>query len=352
MRILVYRLGSMGDTVLALPCFHLIRDKFPDAHITVLTNSPVSGKAAALESILGPTNLINNVIPYPVGLRAPRELAALHHRLRKEKFDLLICLTAARGWLTSVRDLLFFRSCGIPRIVGIPFRHDDLVCVREAPGALFELEAKRLLRRIESIGSVDLAKPQRRNLCLTVQEQTEGESILQSGMNVAFIAASLGTKSPLNDWGFARWAELLARISAKHPSLGLILFGSGDEFARSEEIQAGWRGSVLNLCGRTSPRVSAAVLSKARLFLGHDSGPMHLAAAAGTCCVAIFSARCPPGQWFPLGVGHRPLYPLGYFDPKKSTDLDYQQAALASIRVDDVLTAMESVGNFAEFQTK
>jgi len=47
-RVLIYRLGSLGDTVAALPCFHLIERAFPDAERLVLTNVPVSTKAAPL----------------------------------------------------------------------------------------------------------------------------------------------------------------------------------------------------------------------------------------------------------------------------------------------------------------
>ena len=49
-------------------------------------------------------------------------------------------------------------------------------------------------------------------------------------------------------------------------------------------------------------------MAKAELFLGHDSGPMHLAANVGTPCVAVFSARCHPGVWFPRGTGHQVIY--------------------------------------------
>ena len=75
MRILIYRLGSLGDTVIALPCFRLIRSRHPTAEITVLTNLPVSGKAAAIEAVLENTGLVDRFIPYPVGLRDPKKLA-------------------------------------------------------------------------------------------------------------------------------------------------------------------------------------------------------------------------------------------------------------------------------------
>ena len=64
----------------------------------------------------------------------------------------------------------------------------------------------------------------------------------------------------------------------------------------------------MNLCGLLNPRESAAALKMAKIFVGHDSGPMHLAASVGIPCVAIFSARNKPGVWFPYGNQHKVVY--------------------------------------------
>jgi ADP-heptose:LPS heptosyltransferase len=340
MRILVYRLGSLGDTVLALPCFRLIREKFPEATITVLTNAPVSGKAAPLASVLESTGLVDAVIPYPLGLRDPRRLAGLIQELRAQKFDLAISLAAARGLPASLRDYFFFRACGIPRVIGVPFRHGDLVCLRRPDGLLFESEALRLLRRVRSLGEADLHDPKWSDLALTESEKAEAGSLInECALSGPFLAASLGTKTALNDWGTPNWTRLLDELGRDHPGLGLLLLGSADEAGRSEKLLEAWPGPRASLCGKTSPRLSAALLARAALHLGHDSGPMHLAAAAGTRCVTIYSARCPPGQWFPVGDGHANLYPFDFYDPRRVTDLAHQQQALASIRVGDVRAA-------------
>ena len=344
MRILIYRLGSLGDTVLALPCFHLIRQSYPEAEITVLTNAPVSDKAAPLESIVGSTGLVDHVMHYPLGLRDPVELWGLIARLRARKFDLLISLTAARGWWASVRDLLFFKACGIPRTMGIPFRHVDLACAMRPEEPLFESEAERLLRRVRPLGRVDLRERRWLDLRLTPEEKAQAERLLADySVPGKFMAASLGTKWPLNDWGDVNWERLLATLSGAHPTLGLVLLGSDDEFDQSEKMLTYWAGPRANLCGKTSPRLSAAVLAKAAAFIGHDSGPLHLAAAAGTRCIAIFSARCPPGQWFPLGEGHEVFYPLAFFNPLWTEDAVHQRKALDSIRVETVAAAAEAL---------
>jgi ADP-heptose:LPS heptosyltransferase len=339
-RILIYRLGSLGDTVIALPCFRLIRSRHPEAEITVLTNLPVSGKAAAIEAVLENTGLVDRFIPYPVGLRDPKKLGDLRRQIAAEKFDLAISLTAARGLVASIRDYLFFRACGIPRIVGIPWRPRDLA---PAPvgGGLYENEASRLLRRV---GWKHAAEPvDGRNLALTVDEHAQAGRLLEErGIRTPFIAASIGTKSPLNDWGPANWRELLARLGKECPDHGLVLLGSPDESARSADLAKAWLGPSANLCGVPSPRVSAALFAQARLFLGHDSGPMHLAAAAGAPVVGIFSARCRPGQWFPGGPHTIVLYPHAFFDLNRVEDADHQRAAIGSITVDAVLEAAKS----------
>lgn len=341
MRILVYRLGSLGDTVVALPCFRLIRHLHPHARITVLTNTPVSGKAAPLESVLQNTGLIDDVVHYPPGLRHPGKLLLLWSTLRAQRFDLLISLTASRGLLSSIRDYFFFKTCDISKIIGIPFARYDLIRQPLADGTGFEPEAERLLRRIGTLGSADLGDKQSYDLGLTAEENAEAKRLLaEKAISGKFIAASLGTKSPLKDWGTENWSTLLEKLSRAWPGYALVLLGSADELARSESLLASWEGSRANLCGQTSPRVSAALLREARLFVGHDSGPMHLAAAVGTRCVTIYSAQSPPGQWFPFGKGHINLYPFAFFDPQRTTDPGHQRQAISSIRVDDVLAAV------------
>jgi ADP-heptose:LPS heptosyltransferase len=339
-RILIYRLGSLGDTVVALPCFRLIRSHYPEAEITVLTNIPVSGKAAPLEAILENTGLVDRFIPYPVGLRDPKKLAELRRRIAGTKFDLVISLTAARGLVASIRDYLFFRACGIPKIIGIPFRHRDLHCV--ARDGVYENEATRLLRRI---GWETAAEPEDgRDLTLTTPERAEAGRLLEkAGIRAPFIVASVGTKSPLKDWGVENWRRLLAELGRDFSDHGLVLLGSPDESERSDELAQAWLGPRANLCGATSPRVSAAILAEARLFVGHDSGPMHLAAAVGAPVVAIFSAQSRPGQWFPGGSARMAiLYPTGFFDPNRMQDADHQRAAINSITVESVAAAAKS----------
>jgi heptosyltransferase III len=307
-RILVYRLGSLGDIVITLPCLRFIRETYPAAHITLLTNEPVSGKAAPAVSILEGSGLCDEYMAYPVGMRNVRRILSLATQIHREGFDLVINLAAARGLLASVRDDCFFRLCGIRRVIGTPFSRDNLSLVMST-SKLFLSEAQRLLNRISVLGEFDMSLLRNWDLNYTPKEKEEGDEILRkAGISGEFITASCGTKQPMKEWGEANW-EKLFQLLGEHPSgVPLVLFGVASEASVSDRVSRFWPHKVVNLCGVTSPRVTGVIMSKSRLFIGHDSGPMHLAAASGTGVVAIFAGNNPPGQWYPGHIGWQNMH--------------------------------------------
>jgi len=156
----------------------------------------------------------------------------------------------------------------------------------------------------------------------------------------------LGTKVSAKDWEEANWCRLIRQLGQQYAGMALVLIGTADERERSQRCGEHWSSNVLNLCGECTPRQSAAVLARAKIFIGHDSGPMHLAAAVGTRCVAIFAARNPPGQWFPLGVGHRVIY---HQTDCHGCGLDicteHGKKCILSITVDEVISAVKEIFN-------
>jgi ADP-heptose:LPS heptosyltransferase len=116
----------------------------------------------------------------------------------------------------------------------------------------------------------------------------------------------------------------------------------------SDFAAGGWTGQssnpVVNLCGKLSPRETAAVFQYASVFLGPDSGPMHLAACAGVPCVIAFSARGLPGVWYPAGKQHRVLYhKVNCFGCNLETCVEEERKCLTSISVEEMVAAIESV---------
>jgi ADP-heptose:LPS heptosyltransferase len=176
-------------------------------------------------------------------------------------------------------------------------------------GNCYEHEAARLLRCISSLGDGRLNDPQSWDLHLTTQERERAKQTLQSlEPDFRFIACSIGTKVDVKNWGSQNWRKFISQLYSNRKGYGLVLIGSKEEFEYSERVSRSWLGPKLNLCGMLTPRESAVVLKMAILFVGHDSGPMHLAASVGTPCAAIFSARNKPGVWFPYGKSHNVIY--------------------------------------------
>ena len=308
-RILIYRLGSLGDTIIALPAFHAIKKAFPTSHITLLTNSPVTSKAAPVEAILGLDYFFQDVLYYPVGTRRPSILLKLLFAIYQKNIDYIINLNAFRSDFATLRDQAFFRIIGIKSFYGFQLSTKDKYPQPDPASGEVEWEASRIARRVASFSQVDLEDDKFWNLRLTTVEQGEAELHLAKVSNQdRLIAFSIGTKVSAKDWGISNWRELSHRLAGRLRGWSAVFLGSAEEGEQSKTCSSLWGQRGLNLCGKTSPRVSAAILSKCKLFIGHDSGPMHLAACVGTPCVAIFSARNLPCQWFPRGNKNVILY--------------------------------------------
>jgi ADP-heptose:LPS heptosyltransferase len=304
--IVIYRLGSLGDTVVALPCFNRIADSFPDSRRIVLTNVPVAAVAAPLESILG-DGLIQGVVRYPVEARALGTLLQLRRNLQGIGAETLIYLSATRGRTRLLRDLAWFRLCGFRHIVGAPWGR-DLQYPRLSADGTEEPEAERLARCLAELGPIDTHDPGSWSLRLTADELHTGLHAVSPLRGKPFIAVNTGGKAVEKDWGANNWLALLERLGRAH--LGLVLLGAPEDSSRAQRLAGAWIGPSLDLCGRLSPRESAAALGEAALFIGHDSGPLHLAAAMNVPCIGIFGGSNRPRRWHPYGIGHRVIHEM------------------------------------------
>lgn len=309
--ILIYRLGSLGDTVIALPIFHKITENYPDIEkITLLTNKPVASKAAPLEAILSNGLFFNDVLSYPVGTRNPLVVAGLISAIRKRKIDTVINITALRSPEADTRDKLFFKAAGVKNLIGFDHAPEDYKVQMDPETGFFEWETKRLARKIRDLGEFNYNLDKYWDLKLTDAETSKAEELLKPiPAEVPFIAMNVGTKMEIKDWGIANWVKLVESLTSQLSNYTLVLIGVDEESPLAEACLAVWKGKGLNLCGKSSPRVSAAILKRADLFIGHDSGPMHLAACVGTPCVAVFSCINQPCQWYPRGNENKLIFP-------------------------------------------
>lgn len=364
-RVLVYRLGSLGDMLVAVPALRLVRNAFPCAELRLLTNVPVNAKAPAAAAVLDGSGLVDGYMRYEAGTRRLSDLLGLWWSVVRWRPEVVIYLAAARGIQAAKRDARFFKLCHVRRCVGVPL-HEGMQANHygDRPEAersldrirqgLLEPEAARLARNLGELGDARLAFAESWSLNLSAAEHAAAEQAMSEELaGWPVIAVSVGTKVQAKDWGRENWRALLAEMAREFPGFALLLVGAAEEAEASEFAAAGWRavgnrvmegpGPVVNLCGRLSPRQSAAALARARLFLGHDSGPMHLAASVGTPCVAIFAARNVPRQWFPFGTEHRVLYHrVECMGCGLETCVEQRRKCLLSISVGEVLAEVRA----------
>jgi ADP-heptose:LPS heptosyltransferase len=347
-RVLIYRLGSLGDTLVALPALHLIARAFPQAERRMLTNFPVNVKAPPAAAILENTGLVHGFLRYTVSVRGPRELLSLWWQVFRWRPEVLVYLGSSRGVASAQRDAAFFRACGIRRLIGVPVVEDMQQSRWEAADGALEPEGARLVRNIAELGDARIDEPESWDLHLTDSEKARANEVLRWIEARPLIAVSVGTKVQSKDWGRENWRALLGRVAGAYPGYALALCGAPEESEASEFAAEGWRqaggGPVVNLCGQLTPRQSAAAFARARVFIGHDSGPMHLAAAVQTPCVAIFAARNKPRVWFPYGRQHRVIYhQTECWGCGLETCVVERKRCLTSITVEEVLGEVRAV---------
>lgn len=308
-RIAIFRIGHIGDTIIALPALWTVRRRFPGAHITYLTQERDAGNLAQGTEVLRPGTVYDEQMVYTLGaggsVPLPERVKMLL-RLRKKRIDLLVYLPLHRTPRQLARDEWFFRLAGVKRIAGMQGYRETVYFPPGKPLPIVRHETDSLLNHLSLDGiRIDAAPRTLMDLGLTGEERAFAAQWLASrGIKPGSLLVGIGagSKMPAKQWPVERFVEVARRLDAEfHPTF--ILFGGRSEREMYLPLEQAV-SSVVNAAGELSVRHSAAVFERCRLHIGNDTGTMHIAAAAGTPCVAIFSARDWPGRWFPYGEGH------------------------------------------------
>ena len=295
----------MGDSIVALPSFHAIRRHFCNDRLIMLS-SKNAGILNAEDIFLSP-GLVNEVITYNPklgGIRRLLEMGRLLKEIRRRNIHELVYLPpSVRRTKQLRRDVLFFRLCGIKKFYCVD-KFTELV-LREPDG-----RSRRLQRESEwLLAQLEKEKiPTDRNFeklagyVVSQKEIDRVDAIFPKKTGVPSVAFCIGGKSTTQKWPLERYQELGKRLLAEY-SLEPVLLGGKDDRETSDRLIREW-GRGTNLCGACTFRETAEVLKRCVLYIGNDTGPMHLAALVGTPCVAVFSARNNPGVWEPWGDQH------------------------------------------------
>ena len=300
-RILVAKLATPGDLLLATPALRALRRRYPAARLDILTTeasgqlvreSPLVDHVYTLDKYAfdAPSALLRR----PWRLLRPLPLLSALRRNNYDAVLLLHHLTLTFGQL-KYRGLLAaiharcaagldnghgsFLDLRVPDL-GFGDRHEAeyALAVAGAVGATLPRGERGL--RLEDLGWDEVAR------------HTQGAPPLVA------VHPGSGTYSTARRWPAERFAELAAALHDEH-SASVVLVGDSSERELHERILAQLRAEratstqaaldwIVSEAGRHSPRQLAQRLARCAVFIGNDSFPMHLAVAVGTPVVAIF----------------------------------------------------------------
>ena len=272
MRILVIKLGALGDFVLAFGPFAAIRAHHPHAHITLLTTKPFAGLAARA--------------PWFDAVRVDSRPAAW------DLPGLLRLLRAVRGFdfvydlQTSGRSSRYHRIAGRPPWSGIA-RGASHPHANPGRDAMHTLDRQREQLAMAGIN----AFPRPGLSWLTGAGPAVAEPY-------ALLVPGAAPHRPAKRWPAERFGALAALL--QDGGIRPVVIGSGTDMPLAAAILARCP-AALDLTGRTTLPDLAGLAARAALAVGNDTGPMHLAAAVGCRCIVLFSGSSDPALTAPRG---------------------------------------------------
>ncbi|MBI4461812.1 MAG: glycosyltransferase family 9 protein [Acidobacteria bacterium] len=310
--ILVLRPSAIGDFVCALPALHVLRKRFPQSRITLLTTPTANPKywdvvREAGGSELASPSLVDTTISfYAWGLRQPAHWQELRCVIGQLNPDLTYVLPfSGEPFSNRLKKLLFLRVLGVRRNVygyrmcntlgflrtaqfrqaGYPHQVTAaLEAVNQGPGTNHDSEI---------VFSLDRHEDDRRVIDrLWAEHGLPGQGPI--------IALSPGGRFAHKRWPLENFCVLCEAL-VRELDARIVVIGGREDRAVGEALQASDRERIHNFAGWASLRQTVEILRRCHLYVGNDSGPAHLAGAVGVPCVTIFSGVTFPGLWEPWG---------------------------------------------------
>lgn len=276
-RILVIRGGAIGDFILTLPAIKLLRENFPDAHIEILGYRHIVAVAegrfyaeGARSIEYGPMS--GFFVPHSVLDPGLAEYFASFQQVISYLFD-------PDGFFEGN-----LRRAGVKNFLPAYQKIDD-----------------------SEHASLQLARPlQRLALFLDDHAATiypsaaDREHAAPHFPNITgpVIAIHPGSGSPRKNWPIEHWIALGRWIFSRRPDARLLVVGGEADGAQVSALSAAFQGRLAYVARDLELPKLAAFLERCSMFLGHDSGISHLAAAVGTRCVLLFGPT-DPAIWAP-----------------------------------------------------
>lgn len=331
LRILISRLSAIGDCILTAPVLNALRDHFPNAFLAWIVERPAA-------PLLGGHCALDELIVVPRGcLKSPKAVWKLRRRLRKLQFD----VTVDPQSLT--KSAIFARLSGARQRIG--FAGDD---GRELSqwfnNALVARSTEHMVDRsldlLHLLGITNVAP--RFDLPAYVDaSESMNEFLTECGVGnrLALINVGAGWLSKL--WPAERFGEVARHLLDAHDLPSVVIWAGEQECDWAKQTVARANGAA-TLAPQTSLTELAELARRSVMFVGCDTGPMHISAAVGTPCVALFGTTL-PSVCGPYGDAHITVQAFHQESAGNRERRNADNVAMRAIQPQDVNSACDTI---------
>ncbi len=307
-RILIIKLCCIGDILFTTPVLRALKANLPELRLGYMVT-------AWCRELVDADERVEEVIEFNAYERIgwvekARRAWRVIRQIRRGRYDAVLVLH--RSPLAGLLAL----AGGVPIRIGFDWQGEGAALTHRIP---FRVDAHEIDRNLDCLGPLKIAlqgiQPE---LIPPAVAQTEAEAFLKqrghadySGPLIAVFPAggvNPGTTMTTKRWPLNGYRELCTQLVARYGA-SILLVGNREDAAAGDQLvtDAAWRQAVIRSEGKTSLLTLAALLQKCALFIGGDSGPLHIADAVGIPTVSMFGPT-DPKLLAPRGERHRVLY--------------------------------------------
>lgn len=282
-KILLIRLRRIGDVIMTTPAVTALRAGYPHAFISYIVETPYR------ELIEGNPNLDKTIV-LPITLSI-KDFIRYIRQIRKEKYDLIIDFHGGpRAFLITLLSKAKLK-------IGYKIKYKSFIYDIKIPRSLGSGNFHSVESHINLVKTAGLSLHSPLPLFLPdahKEEKDKVEKIITEnkieGSKIVVLHISAGNE--FRDWGVNNIAEFTSLLS-KIPEIRIVLVGSSEDKKSAEQILKNSTASLVSLVGKLNLKELRHLISLSSLFVGPDSGPMHIAASTATPIVAYFGPTLP-----------------------------------------------------------
>jgi lipopolysaccharide heptosyltransferase II len=288
--ILLIRLRLLGDVVFTTPVVRALRRQFPDARLTYLV------ERAAAPTVLGNPHLDDViVIAHSRGLARIRDDVRLARALRARRFDVAVDFHGGpRGsWLAW--------TSGAARRIGYTIPGRSWMYTDRVERARELRPRHSVENQWDLLAPLGVPPPDRAADAVEMTESADARARVERRLRDAEVPADatlvvlhVSAGNPFRRWPANAFAELAARLATAHPSRRVVVTSGPSESDAADAVRTGARARMGDAaervlrCGEFDLPELRALIGRASLFVGGDSGPLHVAACTETPIVGIY----------------------------------------------------------------